>query len=416
MGSKDFIEYLKPYAQAMESKYGIDWRIIVAQAALESGWGEYGRQYNLWGMRYEGPAGKDSAGYALFNDQWEAIEAYIYNIRKNHPTAWTVRNNPTLFFNEIQNPNPPNAGAWAEDPKYTNKLNSVFIQNLSTEITAINPNLPPVESPDTASVYFPKTDTEVKKYKADEEGERISEQRYYIKLQHVDDNKEPTRALTIKIAPDSQLKMVREKLIKPKEDNKLAEVEEACSVELLEEGVLLDFHNNNNLENNAQKLTDQVQLRDDYIGIYRSKEGKKTKTETIILADEVIQLEVANDDKKSRIEIQPNKILAKDGDASFIRIEKDIVQGKNKSGSEVYMNDGMLVAHNKQGTRAYIRGDFLQLKNSGCSVTLSGDLLQLKNSGCLITLSGGVLTISAQTVIINGSALVDINGSRIDLN
>jgi hypothetical protein len=58
MGSKDFIEYLKPYAQAMESKYGIDWRIIVAQAALESGWGEYGRQYNLWGMRYEGPAGK----------------------------------------------------------------------------------------------------------------------------------------------------------------------------------------------------------------------------------------------------------------------------------------------------------------------------------------------------------------------
>ena len=47
--SASFIDYLKPYAQAMETKYGIDWRVIIAQAAQETGWGEHPHGYNLWG-------------------------------------------------------------------------------------------------------------------------------------------------------------------------------------------------------------------------------------------------------------------------------------------------------------------------------------------------------------------------------
>ncbi len=423
MANISFIEYLKPYAQAMESKYGIDWRIITAQAILESGWGEVNRQWNLWGMKYEGPAGRDVEGYALFNDQWEAIEAYVYNVRKNHPTAWEVRNNPELFFKEIQNSQSPNAGAWAEDSKYTNKLIQLFNSYLSDETTAIDPNQPPEESPNTAPIYFPQTSSKVEAKKKDSEGAKISEQRYYVKLHHVNDNEEPTRALTIKITPDSQFIINREKL-KRSEDEKTVEVEESCSLSLIEDGLLIDLHNNNSLKDNPQKLTDQIQLRNDYIGIYRNKEGKKTKTEAILITDEVIQLEVDNEDKKSRIEVQPNKILAKDGDTSYVRIEKDIIQGKNKTGSQVYVNDDLIVAQNKTGTKSYIRGDYLELKNSGCSIKLSGNTVTITAANIIINgsslvdiISDSLIRETAGTVDINGGATVDINGgATVDID
>ena len=436
-----FIEYLKPYALAMEAKYGIDWRVIVAQAALETGWGDYNRQWNLWGMRYEGPAGRDPEGYALFNDQWEAIEAYIYNVRKNHPTAWAVRNNFQAFFREIQNPNPPNAGAWAEDPQYTAKLLAIFNQYLKDSVTSVDASTPlPPEyaqgeaSPyDTASTFYPTTTKKVRKAK-DKKGKETRERRYYIKLQHINDDANPTGALTIKILPDSQFTILREKLrVEGEGKERKVVVEEAASVELQIDGLLLDFHNNGGGE--GQKVTDQVQLTSEYLALLRTKEGEKKKSESIVLGDDVIQIEVANDDKKSRIELYPQKILAKNADNTYLRLEDDKIQAKNKTESQIYLEGDLIVAENKTGSRVYLRGDYIEAKcktgsvvkvtddqvkaqnSSGSYIQIIGDTILIQNtSGSSITISGGTITLSADTINIRGDSLVDVSAGTIKLN
>jgi co-chaperonin GroES (HSP10) len=435
-----FIAYLKPYAQAMEAKYGIDWRIIVTQAALESGWGRVNRQWNLWGMRYVGPAGQDPGGYALFNDQWEAIEAYVYNVRKNHPTAWAVRNNAEAFFKEIQNSQAPNAGAWAEDPQYTAKLKSIFSQYFQGEVTSVDPNTPlPPEyaqgeaSPyDTASTYYPNTAKKVRRVK-DSKGKEVKEKRYTLKLQHINDDTSPTGALTIKISPDSQLTILRERL-KVEEEGKKVTVEEAASFELQGGCALIDYHNNGG-QGGKQKVTDQIQLTSEHLTILRVKEGEKKKAESLILGDDIIQIEVANDDKKSRIELSPKKILAKNSENSYLRIEEDKIQAKNKTESQVYLEGDLIVAENKTGSRVYLRGDYVEAKcktgsvvkvtddqvkaqnTTGSFIQIIGDTILIQNtSGSSITISGGTITISANTIYIRGGSLVDVTASTIKLN
>jgi hypothetical protein len=422
---QDFINYLKPYAQVAEAKYGIDWRIIVTQAALETGWGSTMERnpFNLWGMRFTGPAGVDSEGYALFSDQWEAVESYIYNLKKHHITAWEVRNNPEKFFQEIQSTTEPNTGAWAEDPLYSKKLKDVFDQYLSSEETAVDPTSPPQENIDTFPTYFPQSAKRVEKYSKDEEGAAVQQKRYYVKLQHVDADDEPQNALTFKIAPDSKLLLVKEKLEKTKEESQEEssdqqaketseetsqvedyQVTEAMSLQFQDDGLLLDYHNNGGAGNSSyQKLTDQIQLRADYLALTRVKEGKKKKSESVILGEDLIQVEVNNDKAKSRLEILPRKILLKssEGDTSdYVRIEDDTIQAKNHTGSQIFMKQDTITAINKTGTQVYMRGDYLELKTSGASIKLVG----------------GTLYINAGAVIINGGSIVDVNAGIIELN
>ena len=466
---EDFINYLKPYAQAMEAKYGIDWRIPVAQAILETGWGQYNRHWNLWGMRYEGPAGRDAEGYALFHDQWEAIEAYIYNVRKHHQTAWEVRNDPQKFFQEIQSQRKPNTGAWAEDPQYTQKLNRIFQQYLSGETTAVDPTQPPQENLDTLPIYFPKTDQKIKPLQKDYKGAITQQKRYYVKLQHVDADEEPQGALTIKISPDSQFLVVREKLAPLEEQkeegnnnsegnqgnnqqtqvpqelsqvSKDFQVVESGSFQLQVDGVLLDYHNSGGeKKKEVQKVTNQIQLRADYLGITRIKEGKKKKSDSIILGDDLVQIEVNNEESKSRIEVNPRRLLFKaskgkgsNAENDYIRIEEDTIQAKNKSKSQIFMKEDLLVAENKTGSKLYIRGDLvraecksgsyvrvfddaIEAKNkSGSYVEVIGDTILIENkSGSHITVSGGTITIKAPLIVIDGG-VVDVKGSPIKLN
>lgn len=450
---QEFIEYLKPYAQVAEAKYGIDWRIVVAQAALETGWGSTMSRnpFNLWGMRFTGPAGVDPEGYALFSDQWEAVESYIYNLKKHHPTAWAVRNNPELFFQEIQNSNPPNTGAWAEDPQYTRKLSQIFSQYFSGETTAVDPTKPPEDTPDTASTYFPKTAEQYKKNAKDRKGRTTQQKRYYVKLQHVDADDEPRNALTIKITPDSQLLIVREKLIKVQDQEKTENqqqggeqsqldkqftVEESISLQFQVDGLLLDYHNNAGQEKEAQKTTDQVQLRADYLALTRIKEGKKRKAATLLLGDDVAQLEISNDDTKSRIELYPQKILAKNSENTYLRLEKDIIQAKNKTESQVYLEGDLIVAENKTGSRVYLRGDYVEAKcksgsyvqvtgdrveakcKSGSVVRITDDLVEVKDvSGAHVTVQGSNVSIYAPgTITINAGGTIHISGSKVYIN
>ncbi|MCS7242947.1 glucosaminidase domain-containing protein, partial [Candidatus Caldatribacterium sp.] len=394
----DFITYLKPYAQVAEAKYGIDWRIIVTQAALETGWGSTMSRnpFNLWGMRFTGPAGVDPEGYALFSDQWEAVESYIYNVKKHHITAWQVRNNPEAFFREIQSTTPPNTGAWAEDPLYTEKLLQIFNQYFRDEPTAVDSTKPPQDTIDTFSTYFPDTAQRIQRFAKDKKGASIQQRPYYVKLQHVDRDDEPQNALTIKITPDSQLLVVREKLLKEPqgEQSQVAgfKVSEAISLQLQTDGLLLDYHSNGG-DPKAQKVTNQVQLKADYLGLVRVKEGQKKRSESLILGDDLVQVEVNNDEVKNRIELQPRKILLKiveQEQTDYIRVETDTFQAKNKSGSQIFMKDDLIVGENATRTQVYLRGDLGRIRNkTGSYVQVARDTVEAKNaSGSYVRIVG----------------------------
>ncbi|MFZ5647608.1 MAG: glucosaminidase domain-containing protein [Bacillota bacterium] len=65
MNPDDFINNIAPPARASQNKYGILASIIIAQAALESGWGKFvpvdkhtgKNSFNLFGIKGQGPAG-----------------------------------------------------------------------------------------------------------------------------------------------------------------------------------------------------------------------------------------------------------------------------------------------------------------------------------------------------------------------
>lgn len=421
-----FIDYLKPYAQAMETKYGIDWRVIVAQAAQETGWGEYPREYNLWGMRFDGPAGQDEGGYALFHDQWEAIESYIYNVKKHHITAWEVRDDWEKFIVEIQNTEPPNTGAWAEDPNYTQALYDIMTLNLSGEPSSIETGVPFPQQ------YTPITydrETTIR----DRKGAIDTETPYYIKLQHVNDDEHPTGATTLKVTPDSQVLLLREKLIRVQEEESaspenysslynnedaeryhikvkktVTKVEKAGSLQFQIDGVLLEHHNTGARSALAPKITNQVQLKDEQLVLTRTTErNEEVVTENIILADERIILEIIKNAKKDRIELSPGKILLKGNDNSYVRIEDDVIQAKNASESQVWMKLDEVVSTNKEGTHFYLRNNMAEMKNvSGAQVIVTESNAKVTAPGDIDIHAGGQINILA-------GGNVDIDGSHI---
>lgn len=55
MSSEEFFEWLVPAAQAACKKYGLPASCLLAQGAIESGWGQYTiGQYNLFGRKWGG--------------------------------------------------------------------------------------------------------------------------------------------------------------------------------------------------------------------------------------------------------------------------------------------------------------------------------------------------------------------------
>jgi flagellum-specific peptidoglycan hydrolase FlgJ len=55
---KDFIQNLAPYAIYTQQMTGIPASVTLAQAGLESGWGKHAPGNNFFGIKGEGPAGK----------------------------------------------------------------------------------------------------------------------------------------------------------------------------------------------------------------------------------------------------------------------------------------------------------------------------------------------------------------------
>ena len=145
----DFITWLYPEAMALRARHGIDHRAVIAQAALETGWGRHpivdpltGKwSRNLFGIKGTGPAGsvriwtheyvngKKVGKYDLFRAYHtvdEHLEDYVSLIQRLYPAAWEGREYYETYFQGLVS----GPRRYATDPDYVKKLTSIVERRL----------------------------------------------------------------------------------------------------------------------------------------------------------------------------------------------------------------------------------------------------------------------------------------------
>lgn len=126
--------------------YTIDVRGVIAQAALETGWGKHfptdyktkKNSLNFFGIKwYEGwnsdhvtcetkeynsltgQYGTILTDFRAYKTIREGLEDYVSLIKRKYPQAWDGRNHYLTFVNGIV------AGGWATSPTYKNSILSI---------------------------------------------------------------------------------------------------------------------------------------------------------------------------------------------------------------------------------------------------------------------------------------------------
>ncbi len=142
---EDFIKAMLPYAEKAAKELGINPKVLVAQSALETGWGEhtiqdsYGKtSFNLFNIKAdsrwkghlvnvstieyrEGVAQRESANFRRYDNISESFNDYLEFMKQpRYEKALTVADNSEAFVNELQN------AGYATDPSYAKKINSII--------------------------------------------------------------------------------------------------------------------------------------------------------------------------------------------------------------------------------------------------------------------------------------------------
>lgn len=141
---REFIDQLLPHATAAAHELGVDPRAIVAQAALETGWGTHlpadaqGDSHNYFGIKatggWKGPsvaadtteftagaADTERAQFRAYGSVAENVADYVRVLRDNprYAAALGTGSDVGAFANALQR------GGYATDPEYASKLLSV---------------------------------------------------------------------------------------------------------------------------------------------------------------------------------------------------------------------------------------------------------------------------------------------------
>ncbi|OAS17151.1 glycoside hydrolase family 73 protein [Paenibacillus oryzisoli] len=128
MSKETFIEQIAPAAQANRLAYGILASVTIAQAILESGWGQYAPGNNLFGIK---GSGQQQATQEFINGKWLQIvdgfcvyESWSDSIRDH---AILLVNNPryAMIVNEQDYRKASRRlqqAGYATDPNYADKL------------------------------------------------------------------------------------------------------------------------------------------------------------------------------------------------------------------------------------------------------------------------------------------------------
>lgn len=148
---QDFIEKLYPMAQSVEQQTGIDARLMLAQSALETGWGKHqiyhanGQpSFNLFGIKAQpgwdgeraqvttteyrgGVALKEKAEFRSYDSFRESFRDYaeFLNGQQRYQPALASKDDPKAFAYALQD------SGYATDPAYGDKIVRILDQYLA---------------------------------------------------------------------------------------------------------------------------------------------------------------------------------------------------------------------------------------------------------------------------------------------
>ncbi|GIZ13829.1 flagellar assembly peptidoglycan hydrolase FlgJ [Pseudomonas sp. NCCP-436] len=142
---QEFVATMLPMAEAAASKIGVDPRYLVAQAALETGWGKSiirtgdgGSSYNLFGIKThqswngdsarvltteyrDGKPVREVAKFRAYDSYAQSFEDYVSFLQSNgrYQKALSATENPERFVQELQQ------AGYATDPNYARKISQI---------------------------------------------------------------------------------------------------------------------------------------------------------------------------------------------------------------------------------------------------------------------------------------------------
>ncbi len=144
--AEDFVEKLTPYAEQAAKELGVAPKVLLAQAALETGWGRsvikhsdgsssfnlfnikagkswHGEQTHVSTLEYKnGVARKEQAGFRSYGSYQESFQDYV-NFIKNNPryhNALQHAGNGERYLQELQR------AGYATDPSYARKVMGIY--------------------------------------------------------------------------------------------------------------------------------------------------------------------------------------------------------------------------------------------------------------------------------------------------
>ncbi|WP_088330258.1 flagellar assembly peptidoglycan hydrolase FlgJ [Lacimicrobium sp. SS2-24] len=138
----EFVESLLPHAQAIGAQIGLDGRALLAQAALETGWGQKmihlpsgQNSHNLFGIKAskgwqgdkalintleyrDGLAKSEKAPFRSYSSFADSMQDYVDFVRDNprYAEAMKQTDDPKGYFNTLQQ------AGYATDPAYADKI------------------------------------------------------------------------------------------------------------------------------------------------------------------------------------------------------------------------------------------------------------------------------------------------------
>lgn len=142
----DFIQQLLPKAEAIAESLGISPKALLAQAAVETGWGRYvihdhngKNSHNLFGIKadkgwqgdktaidtleyQQGIAKQQKAAFRTYSSFNDSLQDYVSFVKDNPRYEGAVKNSndPKAYFEALQK------AGYATDPAYADKVMSVF--------------------------------------------------------------------------------------------------------------------------------------------------------------------------------------------------------------------------------------------------------------------------------------------------
>ena len=150
--AEDFVRQLHPYAEQAAKDLGVEPKVLLAQAALETGWGRSliknsngSNSFNLFNIKADkawqgkqaqvptleieqGIAKKVNAGFRSYASFQESFQDYVNFIKTNprYGNALKQAGNGERYLYELQR------AGYATDPNYANKVMSIYHSNTIT--------------------------------------------------------------------------------------------------------------------------------------------------------------------------------------------------------------------------------------------------------------------------------------------